>query len=291
MGTVLELAQISKSFGSCQALKSLSLYLETGHFYGLLGVNGAGKSSLMQIMMRNQLPTTGSGKIFDMPMHEDNPIINDLIGYASESFNFVLSLSLRSIFAQYSRFHSRWDQGLFKNLIEKLHLDLNRYPGELSRGQKMQIALVAAVASRPKLYLLDEVTAVLDAHVRNFFIDILSNEVKNGATVVMATNIITEIHSFADHVLLLHEGELKVDRDMKSMNQFFLKIRKRIGLTHVVFEKEECLEVTINSDRSVSYLVPAHLVEKSQIPDSLYDRREITPEEVFLYYTRQRWNQ
>lgn len=284
---MIELRDITKSFGKRSVLKQVSLKFDRGKFYALLGRNGAGKSTLMRILLRCELPDSGTGKLFDQDLDSDSPEPNFEIGYVSESLNYQIPIKIAGLFSKLGKLYPKWNQRLFDDTLKRLRLDTNQFFRELSRGQKMQVAFAAAIAIEPSVIVLDEITSVLDASARSYFMSYLGKFVKAGGTVLMATNIVSEVQHFADHIILLDSGSVKVDSPLADLSKLYSKLRRQVGQDHEVFRDSTCVELSVNSDKSTSYLIDATRTLRYQIPEALYDRREITAEELFVYYTRE----
>ena len=114
----------------------------------------------------------------------------------------------------------------------------------------------------------------------------LGSFAREGGTILMATNIVSEVQNFADHMILIDEAKIKLDLPMKEVPERFVKLRKKFGQDQDVFKDPSCVQVTLNSDTSISYLV--HKSEADKYGDNalLVDHRRITAEEIFLYYTK-----
>lgn len=284
--SLIQLQKVSKSFGGNVVLKDINLSLAPGKFYALLGRNGAGKSTLMKIIMRYEQPDKGEAWIFDMPLSGDYGEINRQIGYVSESLEYTLPLKIKQIFTHYAQIYPTWDQELFTSFLSQLRIDTNKYFRELSRGQKMQVSFAAAVAIRPRLIVLDEITAVLDANARRIVMNYLGGFVEEGGTVLMATNIVSEVQHFADHLILIDNGNIKFDHAIADIAKTFKKVRKKLGNENEVFRDPTCVEVGLNSDSSTSHLLSAEAAMRYQLTEDIADHRGITAEEIFIYYTR-----
>lgn len=289
MSPTITLKNISKHYGSQRALNSVSLEFHGGGFYVLLGKNGAGKSTLMRILMRYEQPDEGTGTILGAPLESDDDKLNLDIGYVSEALEIALPLRLNRLFSQFSEIYPRWDQKLFEGMLSELRIDLNKYFRELSRGQKMQVAFAAALAIHPKVLLLDEITAVLDANARSFFMDYLNRFTRNNGTVVMATNIVSEVQNFANHMVLLHNGHVNLDIPFSDLSKRFVKIRRRPNDNAALFSDKECVEVCLNSDGSTSHVMPRELADRNTLSPDVLDNRGITAEDIFIYFTRSKW--
>jgi ABC-2 type transport system ATP-binding protein len=286
MSTAIELKEITKHYGSSSALRGVSLMIEQGKFYILLGKNGAGKSTLMRILMRYEMPDSGSGLVLGEPLDSERDEFNLDVGYVSEALDYQLPMRMKQLFSYFAELYPRWDQTLFESMLRELRIDLSRHFKELSRGQKMQVAFAAAAAIHPKILVLDEITAVLDANARGFFMDYLGRFVRKGGTVVMATNIVSEVQNHADHMILLHEGRVSLDVPVTELPKLFVKVRRPMGLSHPIFGSNECVEVALNSDGSTSYIASGELATKLDLPAALRDHRGITAEEIFIFFTR-----
>lgn len=285
----IQLERITKRYAGREILSDIDLSLGSGQFCALVGKNGVGKSTLMRIVARQELPNSGHGKLLGKDMSIDDHRFNQDIGYASESLEFVLPVRIRTFFKHFSRSFERWDAKLFDEVLETLGLSQNSYHKQLSRGQRMHVAFAAAIARKPKLLLLDEITSVLDANARAYFMGLLKEFTGGGGTVVLATNIISEVQHYADRLVLLHDRTVKINQTMKQVSAIYKKLRKNKGEEHPIFLDPACAEVALNSDGSQSFIVPGDLLEKHSVADSMRDNRGITAEEIFIYFTRKRY--
>lgn len=283
---IVQISHISKTYGEQPVLRDISFNLDAGKFYALLGKNGAGKSTLLRILMRTELPTSGTGRILGRSIDEDCGDLNQSIGYVSENIDYAFPMSVQQLFSRFNGLYKNWNQSSFENVLQNLKFDSSKSFKQLSRGQKMQVAFAAALAIQPKIVLLDEITAVLDANARSYFMRYLGQFVKGGGTVLMATNIVSEVQHYADHLIFIDDSHIKLDLPIKQISEKFCKLRKQTNTTHPVFDDENCIEVTLNSDNSTSFMIPQDKIGRYKILPELMDKRGITAEEIFIYYTR-----
>lgn len=283
MTAALELTGIRKAYYGQEILQDIELKLEAGRFYLLAGPNGVGKSTLMRILMRQERFDAGEGSVLGFPLSEDRAGQGSRVALVSEATDYALPLSLREIFARFPRIHPRWDASRFHELQGALGFDLSKRFSDLSRGQKMQVAMAAAFASRPELWLLDEVTSVLDARARELIVEKLRAEVDAGATVVLSTNIVTEVQHVADHLLVLRDGRLAIDSPLREVSKLFTRLRRAPKVDHPLFLLPACRAIGADSDGTRSYLIETR--EAGVIPGVFVDPEPVTAEEVFIYYT------
>jgi energy-coupling factor transporter ATP-binding protein EcfA2 len=113
---------------------------------------------------------------------------------------------LRAFFEQFPQIREGWDWPMFAGMMRERGLDLDKPFAALSRGQRMQVACAAALAGKPKVVLADEITAVLDDRARPYFVEALAETCRRGATVLMATNLVTEVKDVVDREIRLEDG-------------------------------------------------------------------------------------
>mgnify|MGYP003950842669 CR=1 FL=1 len=287
MKNAIVLNQIYKSYGPNRVFNGLDLTINKGGFYALLGKNGAGKSTLIRIIMRHESYDKGSGKVFGQCISEDNPNLNQVVALVSEATDYALNKKLIKLFKSFESFYPKWNKNLFLSTCEKLQVNLNKRYFELSRGQKMQLVFAAQYAICPEVLLLDEITSVLDAKARTLIISILEEFSNNGGTVVLATNMVSEIHYIADRLILLEGGKVELNFSVNELSKQFIKIRKQPKESHSLFDKQNCIKIGINSDHSVSYILPKDSVGSvEKIPEHYLDRRQVTAEDAFFFFSQ-----
>lgn len=197
------------------ALDQVSLVLEPGHILGLLGINGAGKSSLLAILA-GQLPWDAGELWFDgQVIHAHPPALRQRMGYLPE----ILPLYPRLTLTEQLRWSGRLfglrgvalDQAVELALLEsQLTAEARCFISRLSKGQRQRLATAQALLHGPDLLLLDEPTSGLDPMQRDALLTRLREERRRGAAILLSSHVLSEVEAVADRVLLLHAGA--VDR-------------------------------------------------------------------------------
>jgi ABC-2 type transport system ATP-binding protein len=300
---LIKIKNLKKSYFELNVLNGVNLNIEEGKFYALLGENGTGKSTLLKILMGAERfddgeitynisqPVAGPRNLRKGPTALDL----ELMGYVSELLDFDSPLNTLKFLNIYKEFYPNWDEVYFKKLIKDRNLNLNKKFSEYSRGQKMQIALIAQLSLRPRLIMVDEITSVLDIYARKYFMNELHQLVQAGSTVCMTTNIIFEVESYATDIILLGEGKIKLHAPLNQIPQNFIKLRKLSVLGksekfQKIFSDPMCFWAGVNSDGSVSYIMDKLLFEKYRLEDfggevdEIIDRRELKLDDIFVYY-------
>jgi ABC-2 type transport system ATP-binding protein len=282
---MIEISGIKKFYSKVVALNGLDLKLEPGDFCALIGANGAGKSTLLRVLSNLEHPNGGVCKFDGVDICDDDIKLKEKIAYIDENINFHFNSSVEDFLKYYKSFYKKWDDSLLQYLFKNKFLNKNANFTELSRGQKMQLVLAAAIARQPKYILIDEVTAVMDVFIRKFFVDYLKKyAVKNDAIVVIATNIITEVDFVANKLLVLNFGEISLFDNYENIRSNFIKIRKGKGDKSPIFKHKECIWLQRNSDGSSSYIMKKETLESMSNEGVLEDKREVLIHEIFSYY-------
>jgi ABC-2 type transport system ATP-binding protein len=290
MANLIQITDVTKSYFKHKVLDNVSLGINAGVFYALLGKNGAGKSTLMRILMRHEAPDFGGGLAFGIPFSGSDQEVNHQIAYVSETIDIQVSSNISDFYKSYAKFFRNWDQELFDSFISRFKVDPKKRFQQFSRGQKMQIAFAAAVAIKPKVLFLDEITSVLDASARAYVMEYLGAFCKAGGSVVMATNLVSEVERYVDHIWLIENKKIQINQSIKDVKNHYVKLRRLAGSQNPFFQTPHCISVGLNSDASESYIMVRSKFEAARLEnaETLMDKRAITTEELFIYFTRDR---
>src|SRR5699024_792164 len=204
----IKVEKLSKHYRQKKALRDVSFELKEPKIYGLLGRNGAGKTTFMDILAGHQLPT--SGKAF---INNENPFNNrDILQHIcliKEGNNFNKDLKIKHVLSAYSLFYPRWDQKLAETLIEEYQLPVKAKVKTLSKGMESALGVIVGLASNASITIFDEPYIGLDAAARKKFYNILLEQYEeNPRTVIFSTHLIDEVSLLFEEVLILRDGEL-----------------------------------------------------------------------------------
>lgn len=265
--------ELSVSFDGIAVIQSIRLSLEQGNFYALVGRNGAGKSTLIRTLAKREHFSKGTIRLGPWDAANDDGAWGELVAYVSEAVDFR-SMKIREIVSIYRKFYPRWDEVKWKRLTELLSLPIETPFISLSRGQRIQIQTALALSQKPDVYLLDEITSVLDARARVVILNELKEETKSGAIVLMATNLVTEIEPVADRMLLLIPG--LQPRDLK-ITELGLHFTRKL-LSETEHQKRDQL-----ADGSL-WVGTTRKGERVYVSQAMGDpENPPTPEEVFTF--------
>lgn len=281
---MIKVKKLTKKYDDKTIIDDVSFELELGSFITLLGQNGAGKSTFLRLLSGFELPD--EGKIYYKNEELSAPNfshIHDLC-FVHENLDFKVPFVMSEFIEIFKERIPQWDQKLFNKMLTDRKIKLNKNFQEYSRGQKMQIGLMIALASNAKVLLLDEITSVIDVYGRKYFLDLLDQYVQKGNTVIITTNIISELEFYTQQLVILKDAKVQLNAKTQDIPQLFIKLRKRECDEHEIFYDSKCIWAGVNSDRSVSYVAPVELVTQYELPEHVFDKRTSTLEDIFIYY-------
>jgi len=260
MGKIIELSKVFKSYDKKKVLENSTFAIEEGKFTTLIGCNGAGKSTTLRLIAGLEACDKGSIKVMGKnPFSFSNPNRTDVF-FIHENFEMIYPMTLLEMLAIYREIYPRWSNTYFNEMFKSRKISLKKQFSELSRGQKMQFLLMVGLASQPKILLLDEITAVIDIEGQRFFLEELKRFVKNSGTVVITTNILSELNDYTDHLLLVQETKLLVDAPVEELRKKFFVLKKTEN--HPVFSHPESAKIRKDKDGIDIYLIPRHVVDE-----------------------------
>ncbi|MBH67464.1 MAG: ABC transporter [Rhodospirillaceae bacterium] len=206
----IQVSSLTKRFGALVAVDNVSFCVEQGSITALLGGNGAGKTTIISILMGLLVPTSGNVRIFNGDVVKERYQVLPKINFSSPYVDLPNRLTVKENLQVYAELYSIRDTGdHIANLAKRLAIEdiLSRKTGQLSAGQKTRVALAKALINQPKLLFLDEPTASLDPDTADWvraYISEYANE--TGATILLASHNMAEVERLCDKVLMLRTG-------------------------------------------------------------------------------------
>ena len=224
---MIEVDNISKSYDEIEALKGVSLKVNEGELFGLIGPDGAGKTTLMRILMTLLLPDSGKAKMADLDVVKDFKKIRHIVGYMPGRFSLYQDLSVEenlNFFATVFGTTVEENYDLIKDIYYQIEPFKTRRAGKLSGGMKQKLALSCALIHKPKILVLDEPTTGVDAVSRKEFWEMLKNLQQKGITILVSTPYMDEA-GLCDRVALMQKGQIMdVDSPTNITSKFPRKI-------------------------------------------------------------------
>ena len=215
---VADVNGLSRRFGQRVALDEVSFEASEGRIYGLVGANGAGKTTLIKHLLGLLRAKSGSVRVFGLDPVRNLVAVLRRIGYLSEERELPEWMRIDELMRYTQAYHPTWDMDYARELLATFNLDGSKMVKELSKGMRAQAGLVAAVAHRPDLLILDEPSSGLDAVVRKDILDAIVRTVADdGRTVIFSSHLLEEVERMSDHVTMIHEGQVALGATLESI--------------------------------------------------------------------------
>ena len=202
---ILECRDLSKSFYTKKALNEVSLKLEGGKIYGLLGENGSGKTTFIKLINDILVPT--SGKIL-IDGKEPGVETKKIVSYLPDRIHLDDSMKIKDMIAYYTDFYSDFVTDRAFRMLTDLEIDVNKRLKTFSKGTKEKVQLVLAMSRDAQLYVLDEPIGGVDPAARDYILQTILSNYNENATVVISTHLIHDIENILDRVIFIRQGQL-----------------------------------------------------------------------------------
>ena len=279
---MLEMKNVTKTFGKFKALDDLTLTVPKGSVYGLVGPNGAGKSTAIRLLTGIYRPDSGSVTMEGLPIYE-NPVSKLRMGYIPDDVFYFPSASMEEMRSFYKGIYPQFDDTLYQKLFEAFQLPKKSPIRRFSKGMQKQAAFHLALCTRPEVLILDEPVDGLDPVMRRQVWSLILSDVADcGTTVLISSHNLRELEDVCDHVGIMDHGRMLLERSLQDMQ----------GTTHklqIVGDTPKGLDVLHESQtgRLKTLIVRGdprqiHLKVSASNP-VYYDVLPLSLEEIFIY--------
>ncbi len=277
---VVEIKGLRKHYGGFE-LGSLDLELPAGCVLGLVGENGAGKSTTIRLIM--DAVSRDAGQITVLGVDNQSPefpAIKEDIGVVLDETCVPEVITARQLGKVMAGIYKNWDQAGFEGWLDKFQLPRNKKFKDYSRGMTMKLGIAAALSHHAKLLLLDEATSGLDPMVRDELLDVFADfAVEDGHAVLLSSHIVSDLEKICDYIAFLHKGKLALYEEKDALLD-------RYGILKCTKEQARNIpSEAVHSMRLGAYGAEA-LVERDCMPGDLLVERA-TLEDIILYLSKE----
>jgi ABC-2 type transport system ATP-binding protein len=229
----IDVRGLVKRYGETLAVDNLDLQVRRGEVYGFVGPNGAGKTTTIRLLMGLSRLDSGDIKLFGQDLDSAGAALRAKVGYVGEEQAVYPYMRVAESMDFLRQFYPHWDQELALRIADVFKLPLRQRAGELSKGMRVQLALVLALAPRPPLLILDEPTAGLDPIARREFLStVIGEAVGPDQSVFMSSHNLAEIERVVDRVGIIVHGRMATVRTIDEFGASQKRIR-------VVFQADQ----------------------------------------------------
>ena len=278
---MLEMKNVTKSFGEFKALDDLSLQVPKGAVYGLVGPNGAGKTTVIRHLTGIYQPDSGAVTLDGQPIWND-PAAKERIGYISDEVFYFPAATLEDMHQFYRRMYEKFDEDLYQRLKEIFPLPAGPIR-RFSKGMQKQAAFHLTLSTRPEVMILDEPVDGLDPVMRRQVMSlILSDVAERGTTVLISSHNLRELEDVCDHVGILNHGTLLMQKSLADMQGNTVKLQI-VGDAPAGFQVLHAAP----SGRLNTYILRGTFEEVQQAAEAMnpayFDVLPLSLEEIFIY--------
>lgn len=226
---MIEIKNVTKHFDDICAVDQVSLSIREENVFGMIGTNGAGKSTMLRMMSGVIKPDSGEILIEGVPVFDNVEAKKNLFFIADEPY-FFANANAEDMEAYFSRIYEKYDSTGFYAYLDKFGLDRKRRIHTFSKGMKKQLALICGICAGTKYLYCDETFDGLDPVMRQSVKSILAGEMEErGLTPVIASHNLRELEDICDHVGLLYKGGVLLSRDLADMKDNLQKVQVVFG--------------------------------------------------------------
>lgn len=213
---LLEIKNLSKSYGEVKVLKNINLIIEPGKIIGLLGKNGTGKSTLIKLI--NDLLTPSEGEIL---INGNKPGVESkkIISYLPERTYLDKEMKVSEVIKYFEEFYDNFDSKKAIKLLKDLNLDMNSKISKMSKGMQEKLQLILVMSRKAKLYILDEPLGGVDPATRDYILDTILSNFEDGASVIISTHLISDIERILDEVIFIDKGKIILTSDCDTLRE------------------------------------------------------------------------
>ena len=217
---VIEIKNLSFQYDKKIIFKNLNLDINKGSVFGLLGKNGVGKSTLINILMGYLKPNEGKCLIFNEPSHNITAQTKEKIALLHEGFISYDYMSISQIEQFFKPFYKKWESSIFYELVDLMKLDYTQKLSSLSFGQKSQVVLGCLFAQNAELMILDDYSMGLDAGYRRLFNNYLKDYIqKKGTTVLITSHVMNDLENLIEDMIIVQKDGVIYKDTMKNFNK------------------------------------------------------------------------
>ncbi len=293
MTSIIQTDDLTMSFRGCDALHGVTLDVDEGTVFALLGENGAGKTTLIRILTGFQSPTSGTCRIMEMDPAKDALKIRRRTGYVSDAPALYDWMGVGEIGWFAATLYDDQFLPRYQESIRRYGIPEDRKIRHLSKGQRAKVALSLSLAHDPELLILDEPTSGLDAMVRRDFLESMIDRAASGRTVFLSSHQISEVERVADVIAIIHQGKLRVceplDTLKGSVTELAINLEDPLVALPALPDPAEILsEQTYGRQRSIivrHYDAGMHDLLATRVGVNGVSERSLSLEEIFIAFT------
>jgi ABC-2 type transport system ATP-binding protein len=291
MPDVIVTQRLTKYYDRRAVVDNLDLRVPQGTVYGLLGRNGAGKSTAIKMLLGMVHPDFGGAEVFGEEAGRLRPETRSRIAYLAEGHPLYRWMTIGEAVRFTRAFYPAWNNSLLEQILDHFGLSPRAKIKRLSKGERAQVSLALAVSADPELLILDDPTLGLDTVVRRDFLESLIQIIqRRGRTILFSSHILGDVERVADRIGILVDGVLRVDCPTDHFKDSIRKVVLEFGRTPPPFPACPGLVSNRTLGRKLELVLVGYSEAHRELAQSLQplaiDVVELNLEDAFIEYTR-----
>lgn len=230
--SLIEFKNVTKKFGYKVALDEVSVKIEKGKIYGLLGPNGSGKTTMIKLMNDLLQPTSGEVLIKGC---EPGVESKKVISYLPERTYLNMDMKVEELFHFFADFYSDFDKDKASKLLKKLDIAENAKLKTMSKGTKEKVQLIAVMSRKADIYILDEPIGGVDPASRDYILETILNNFSEDSSLIISTHLIADIEKILDEVIFINKGKIVLDENADE-----IRTKKKTTIDALFREEFKC---------------------------------------------------
>ncbi|WP_027398270.1 ABC transporter ATP-binding protein [Anaerovorax odorimutans] len=284
---MIKIQNLNKFFDDFKVLSDLNLNVKKGSIYGLIGTNGAGKTTVIKHLTGVLKPDSGNVLIEDKKVYE-NKEIKERLGFIPDDLYFFSSYNIKESAKFYKSIYPNWNQERYEHMIKQFNLNEKRKLSKFSKGMQKQAAFILTMSAMPDYLILDEPIDGLDPIIRKLVWRYIVEDVaEREMTVLVSSHNLRELEGICDCIGILSKGEMIIERDLDELKSDIHKIQVAFKNTMEkpysglnILHKESRGTVDLLIVRNKKATVEEIINEKNPV---VFDLLPLSLEEVFIY--------
>ncbi len=285
---MITVKNVNKYFDGFHALKDLSLHVESGSIYGLVGTYGSGKTTIIKHLAGILKQDSGEILFDGEPVYE-NASLKAKIGFVPDDLSWFASYTLKEAVRYYRSLYPDWDEERYQEMIKTFGLHSRKKMNSFSKGMQKQAAFILTMSIHPQYLILDEPIDGLDPIIRQLVWKYIIEDVTDGMTALISSHNLREMEGICDSIGILDRGEMKIERDLDELKSDINKIQVAFREEGDPEKRYRGLNVIHRESRGkVDLLIVRNDSEKirkkiEEFHPILFDVLPLTLEEIFIY--------
>ncbi|WP_138269339.1 ABC transporter ATP-binding protein [Anaerofustis stercorihominis] len=275
MEYVLEVNNLTKEYKDFK-LDDISLKIPKGSVVGLIGENGAGKSTFINSILNINEPEKGEVKIFNKNINEHEKDIKEDIAVIFDKSHYSEYMNAKLIGKMLSKIYKNWDNEKYYSLLENFDLPVNKKIKKFSKGMKMKLEFALALSHNPKFLILDESTSGLDPVFRDEILELLRSYTENEEnSILISSHITSDLDKISDYIAFIHEGRLQFIKEYEDIHDNYgvLSCKKdffdSLSPDDIVFYRKEAFsyKVLVKNRMELMNIYKDLIIENASVED------------------------